>query len=131
MYGRTGISDTRPIVAPGVVWSSNRGVMHGVELADSPLSDDALLSSSRGDGYASSRRGTSRLLSVLGKKTRDSRLRGSPLVRGCVGRALGGLERAPRELIKTRVGRVGGSFIVTFWAVWTSAHSTEKIEDGD
>jgi hypothetical protein len=50
MYGRTGISDTRPIVAPGVVSPSIRGVIEGVELVEPLRSDETLSSSSRGDG---------------------------------------------------------------------------------
>lgn len=117
MYGRTGISDTRPIVAPGVISSSMRGVIEGVELVEPFRSDETLPSSSRGDGKASIRRGTSRVLSVLGMKMRDSPSRGLPRVRGWLGRDLGAFERGPKELMKTRVGRVGGSFIVTFLAV--------------
>lgn len=33
--------------------------------------------------------------------------------------------------MKTRAGRVGGSTMVTFFATWISAFSTEKMDDGD
>jgi hypothetical protein len=33
--------------------------------------------------------------------------------------------------MNTKVGRVGGSIRVIFFAIWISAFSTEKIDDGD
>lgn len=33
--------------------------------------------------------------------------------------------------MNTKAGRVGGSIMVTFFATWISAFSTEKIDDGE
>ena len=41
------------------------------------------------------------------------------------------LDRVPKELMNTKAGRVGGSIMVTFFATWISAFSTEKIDDGE
>lgn len=62
---------------------------------------------------------------------RDSLFRALPRVREWLGRAREPLDRDPRELMKTRVGRVGGSIKVIFLATWISAFSTEKMEDGE
>lgn len=81
-------------------------------------------------GFMSDRRGTWTLPSSFPSKMRDSRLRVVPLTRGWVGLSRD-LDRFPRELMKTRVGRVGGSIRVIFFATWISAFSTEKMDDGD
>lgn len=88
---------------------------------------------SRGDdlGLTSARRGTCRLPSSFPSKMRDSLFRALPRVREWLARVREPLDRPPKELMKTRVGRVGGSIKVIFLATWISAFSTEKIEDGE
>lgn len=98
---------------PGV--SSSAAGMAGLVLAESlsqgdpvPVDAEVLVSASRG---------TSRPLSNLPSKMQDSRSRGFPRVRDRLGRDLAFFDRELRELMKTRVGRVGGSIRMIFFAI--------------
>lgn len=129
--GTTGISETRLIVA---LWRG-RGVsssvmgIAGVVHVDSSEEDSEFSVSF--EVLISVSCGTSSPFSNLPSNIRDSRSRGFPLVRDRLGRDLAFLERELRELMNTKVGRVGGSITVIFLAIWISAFSTEKIDDGE
>lgn len=134
-YGSTGISDTRLMVAPELPLGV-RGIASGTvdvsgAMRISVRCGDGFLLGARGEGWVSTRRGMLRSLSDFPAKTRDSRSRGLPRVRVLLDRGFEPLDRVPRELIKTKAGRVGGSIMVTFFATWISAFSTEKIDDGE
>lgn len=103
----------------------------GVGLVEVVRSAGGFVVSRGGVALVSIRRGTLSVLSVLSGNMRDPRSRGFPFVRAWLGRDLGPFERDPRELIKTKVGRVGGSTTVTFLATWISAFSTEKMDEGE
>ena len=130
------MSETQLIVALWVTGSLSlyKRDMSGVVLVD-PARSLTTLIESRGDGslagFTFVRRGTSSSPSSLPLKIRDSRFRGLPRVREWPDRAREPLPRDPKQLMKTRVGRVGGSIKVIFFATWTSAFSTEKMDEGD
>lgn len=132
--GTTGISETRLMVA---LWrgrgvSSSAVAMEGVVLVDSSSEVDSAVSVSfDAEALISVSRGTSSPFSNLPSNMRDSRSRGFPRVRDWLDRDLAFFKRELRELMKTRVGRVGGSIRVIFFAIWISAFSTEKIDDGE
>jgi hypothetical protein len=131
--GTTGISETQLIFA---LWrgrgvSSSVGGIAGVVLVDSSELDSGYSVSFDAEVFIPASRGTSSPFSNLPSNIRDSRSRGFPRVRDRLGRDLAFFEREPRELMKTNVGRVDGSIKVIFLAIWISAFSTEKIDDGE
>lgn len=75
--------------------------------------------------------GTASVLSVRSRNMREPLSRGRSRDREWLDRGRGLFDRVFKDLIETRAGRVGGSIIVTFLATWTSAFSTEKIDDGE
>lgn len=114
------------------MYSSSRAGMAGVvQVESSPEEDWASSVSFDAEALISASRGTSRPFSNLPSKMRDSRSRGFPRVRERLVRDRAFFEREPRELMNTRAGRVGGSIRVIFFAVWISACSTEKMDDGE
>lgn len=134
MGGRTGISETRLMVAVCLEdgCSSFSDGMAGEELLLRTLRSGGPLEESRsGVDFVSTSRGTSSVFSVLSGNMREPRSRGFPRVREWLGRDREFFDRVFRALMNTRAGRVGGSTMVTFFATWISAFSTEKMDDGD
>lgn len=121
IYGSTGISETRLIVALELVLRT-RGIasgtsdVSGATRRGAAFSAEGFLRSALGVGWVSTMRGILRSLSDLPANTRDSRSRGLPRDRGLFCRGFALLDRDPRELMKTNAGRVGGSIRVTFFA---------------
>lgn len=95
--------------------SSSAAGMAGLVLVESLSQEDPVCVDA--EVLVSAGRGTSSPLSNLPSNMRDSRSRGFPLVRDRLGRDLAIFDRELRELMKTRVGRVGGSIRVIFFAI--------------
>lgn len=130
--GKYEISETRLMVAlsANCVSSSRAGVGAGIGAGLGACFMVFLFSDTRGDLFAGSDKRciVSRRLSAL---TSIERVRLLSRPRLWLGRGFEGIDRDPRALIKTTVGRVPGSMIVTSLATWISASSTEKTDEGE